>query len=119
LAGVASDEYLSYAEENRKEWERKGHVIVATMLKSYQERHGRTKFGTSVAKPAAKDGMKGGVEQGQNGTDLPELQSSEKTGAKGVSPEFAEQLKRAQGVFASHDDTATQGESTAANTRSG
>eukprot|EP00548_Thalassiothrix_antarctica_P008225 CAMPEP_0194153784 /NCGR_PEP_ID=MMETSP0152-20130528/57832_1 /TAXON_ID=1049557 /ORGANISM="Thalassiothrix antarctica, Strain L6-D1" /LENGTH=744 /DNA_ID=CAMNT_0038859347 /DNA_START=223 /DNA_END=2457 /DNA_ORIENTATION=+ len=38
--GVAGDEYLSYAEENRKEWQRKGKGIVAEMLASYQKRHG-------------------------------------------------------------------------------
>jgi len=38
--GVASDEYLNYAEENRKEWEVKGKSVVASMLAGYQERHG-------------------------------------------------------------------------------
>lgn len=30
--GVSSDEYLSYAENNRKEWEAKGHEAVARMV---------------------------------------------------------------------------------------
>ena len=30
--GVSSDEYLSYAEQNRSEWERKGQEIVQQML---------------------------------------------------------------------------------------
>lgn len=38
--GVASDEYLNYAEENRKEWEVKGKSVVASMLAAYQQRHG-------------------------------------------------------------------------------
>jgi hypothetical protein len=38
--GVASDEYLNYAQENRKEWEVKGKSVVAAMLAAYQQRHG-------------------------------------------------------------------------------
>lgn len=34
--GVSSDEYLNYAEENRKEWEQKGKDIVASMAKKYK-----------------------------------------------------------------------------------
>jgi hypothetical protein len=30
--GVSSDEYLNYAENNRKEWEAKGHEVVARMV---------------------------------------------------------------------------------------
>ena len=33
--GVSSDEYLSYALENRKEWERKGESIVQAMVEQY------------------------------------------------------------------------------------
>lgn len=29
--GVSSDEYLNYAQQNRHEWERKGHQVVASM----------------------------------------------------------------------------------------
>ena len=35
--GVSSDEYLSYAETNRKEWQAKGQEVVA----SYVEKYGR------------------------------------------------------------------------------
>lgn len=33
--GVSSDEYLNYAQQNRREWERKGQEIVAEMLESF------------------------------------------------------------------------------------
>jgi hypothetical protein len=32
IFGVSSDEYYSYAVENRKEWEHKGETIVASMV---------------------------------------------------------------------------------------
>jgi hypothetical protein len=32
--GVSSDEYLSYAQQNRKEWEERGEEVVAEMVKS-------------------------------------------------------------------------------------
>ena len=35
--GVSSDEYLNYAEQNRKEWERRGREVVAELLASVQE----------------------------------------------------------------------------------
>jgi hypothetical protein len=35
--GVSSMEYLSYAEANRREWERKGESIVEGYLKQYQK----------------------------------------------------------------------------------
>jgi len=35
--GVSSDEYLNYAEQNRKEWERKGKEVVAEMVASLEE----------------------------------------------------------------------------------
>jgi hypothetical protein len=36
MFGVSSDEYLSYyALGNRKEWEEKGEIIVAEMVKKY------------------------------------------------------------------------------------
>jgi len=38
--GVAGDEYLGYAEENREEWQRKGRRHVEKMLKDYKQRHG-------------------------------------------------------------------------------
>ena len=34
--GVSSDEYLNYAEENRKEWAQKGKDIVASMARKYK-----------------------------------------------------------------------------------
>jgi hypothetical protein len=36
--GVASDEYLNYAEANREEWERKGEDMVKKYLYSYQKK---------------------------------------------------------------------------------
>eukprot|EP00980_Cylindrotheca_fusiformis_P018093 scaffold5810_cov109-Cylindrotheca_fusiformis.AAC.3 len=36
--GVASDEYLNYAEANRSEWERKGENMVKAYLYSYQQK---------------------------------------------------------------------------------
>ena len=35
--GVSSDEYLSYAVQNRKEWEAKGEAMVAEMKKRYSQ----------------------------------------------------------------------------------
>ena len=35
--GVSSDEYLNYAEQNRREWVDKGQDIVQAYLKSYQK----------------------------------------------------------------------------------
>ena len=35
--GVASDEYLTYAQANRREWELKGKEIVAGYLERFQE----------------------------------------------------------------------------------
>ena len=34
--GVSSDEYLTYAENNRNEWEEKGETIVKNMLEKYK-----------------------------------------------------------------------------------
>lgn len=34
--GVSSDEFLSYALQNRQEWERKGEDIVAKMVQKYR-----------------------------------------------------------------------------------
>ena len=34
--GVASDEYLSYAQANRAEWEEKGQGVVAKYMKRYE-----------------------------------------------------------------------------------
>jgi hypothetical protein len=41
--GVSSDEYLSYAENNRKEWEAKGHEVVARMVEKchFEDSEGR------------------------------------------------------------------------------
>ena len=38
--GTASDEYLNYAQANRKEWEAKGEEIVAKYLENYQRAFG-------------------------------------------------------------------------------
>ena len=38
--GVSSDEYLNYAESNRKMWVNKGNDMVAMYLKKYAERYG-------------------------------------------------------------------------------
>jgi hypothetical protein len=35
--GVSSEEYLNYAETNRKEWEAKGEALVAEMIAKFQE----------------------------------------------------------------------------------
>ena len=40
--GVSSDEYLNYALRNRKEWEQRGHAIVAEMIERLQDKHGET-----------------------------------------------------------------------------
>ena len=40
--GVSSDEYLNYALRNRKEWEQRGHSIVAEMIERLQEKNGES-----------------------------------------------------------------------------
>jgi len=40
--GVSSDEYLNYALRNRKEWEQRGHAVVAEMIERLQEKTGDT-----------------------------------------------------------------------------
>ena len=35
--GVASDEYLSYAMENRREWEEKGQEFVAALVEEHMK----------------------------------------------------------------------------------
>jgi hypothetical protein len=37
--GVSSDEYLTYAEKNRKEWEAKGQEVVGSMLEKYKSQY--------------------------------------------------------------------------------
>jgi 3'5'-cyclic nucleotide phosphodiesterase len=37
--GVSSDEYLSYAQQNRHEWELKGKEFVASMLEKYENKY--------------------------------------------------------------------------------
>lgn len=37
--GVAGDEYLNYAIENRNEWERKGKVVCENMMKNFKEKY--------------------------------------------------------------------------------
>ena len=36
VLGVSSDEYLTYAENNRNEWEEKGEDIVKSMVEKYR-----------------------------------------------------------------------------------
>jgi len=38
--GVSSQEYLNYAESNRKQWAARGKDIVAEYLQRYKERNG-------------------------------------------------------------------------------
>lgn len=37
--GVSSDEFLNYANINRKEWEQKGEAMVQQYLKNYKEKY--------------------------------------------------------------------------------
>jgi hypothetical protein len=37
VVGVTTDEYMTYAKANRKEWETKGHDLVSKYLESYKE----------------------------------------------------------------------------------
>ena len=37
--GVSSDEYLQYAMSNRKEWEEKGHAVVAQFVEEFQKEY--------------------------------------------------------------------------------
>jgi hypothetical protein len=37
--GVSSDEYLNYAERNRKEWEERGQLVLSEMLEKVKERY--------------------------------------------------------------------------------
>ena len=37
--GVSSDEYLSYAQQNRNEWERKGQEILASLVEKYDRKY--------------------------------------------------------------------------------
>lgn len=39
--GVSSDEYLNYAEENRRRWATEGEAVAANMLQKAQERFGK------------------------------------------------------------------------------
>ena len=43
--GVSSDEYLTYALQNRKEWELKGREVVAELVQSVQHVHDPNKGG--------------------------------------------------------------------------
>jgi hypothetical protein len=38
--GVSSDEYLNYAEQNRKEWEERGEELVAEMVEEFKKEIG-------------------------------------------------------------------------------
>ena len=40
MFGVASDEYLNYAERNRAEWEAKGREVVAGYIEKYKKAKG-------------------------------------------------------------------------------
>mmetsp|Transcript_30461 Transcript_30461/g.46646 ORF Transcript_30461/g.46646 Transcript_30461/m.46646 type:complete len:281 (-) Transcript_30461:627-1469(-) len=55
--GVASDEYLNYATENRREWEEKGKFFVAELIKKYvdveEEKHEEEKVGEPAEQPEA------------------------------------------------------------------
>lgn len=46
--GVSSDEYLNYAEANRKEWELKGREIVAGYMANFNRRMSRRKSSTRI-----------------------------------------------------------------------
>jgi len=37
--GVSSDEYLNYAEKNRREWEAKGQDAVASMIENHRKQY--------------------------------------------------------------------------------
>jgi hypothetical protein len=37
--GVSSDEYLNYAENNRREWEAKGREVIESMIQNHQEEY--------------------------------------------------------------------------------
>ena len=54
--GVASEECLNYAEDNRKEWEAKGQMIVSELLSNYEQRDKEEKQRESKA---AQDGISG------------------------------------------------------------
>ena len=40
--GVSSDEYLNYAQANRKEWEARGQEVVSDMLAKMEQHYGGT-----------------------------------------------------------------------------
>lgn len=42
--GVSSDEYLTYAQQNRKEWENKGQEVVAEMVAQMEEKYSQLIF---------------------------------------------------------------------------
>jgi class 3 adenylate cyclase len=48
--GVASEEYLNYAEQNRREWERRGQEIVAEMIHSLNPNCGTSTVQTGLSK---------------------------------------------------------------------
>lgn len=64
--GVSCDEYLSYAENNRKEWEANGESVVAEMLAKYAtssneaEEDDVTSVRTSGSKGSRASGTSGG-----------------------------------------------------------
>lgn len=48
--GVSSDEYLNYAVENRREWEKKGHKLVDSMVQSLNSQTGQSEIQASPVK---------------------------------------------------------------------
>jgi hypothetical protein len=54
--GVSSDEYLSYATNNRREWETKGNAIVVSLVEKCHAKHLDTerKLGVPIQNPAEK-----------------------------------------------------------------
>lgn len=47
MFGVASDEYLTYAVRNRREWEERGQEVVAEMIRSFQLKYGEATGSTN------------------------------------------------------------------------
>jgi hypothetical protein len=55
--GVSSDEYLSYATNNRREWEAKGNAIVVAMVEKCHAKHLDTErqLGVPIQNPTEKN----------------------------------------------------------------
>jgi hypothetical protein len=54
--GVSSDEYLSYATNNRREWEAKGNAIVVSLVEKCHAKHldNERQAGVPIQRPAEK-----------------------------------------------------------------